>query len=411
MSYAGDDVGAVVGDLGSTFFRYGNAGTALPDFSTASTLGHSSSSNSSSSATSKSSSTFPRIGEVALYSQFDDVRFQNPFVGGALTHWEDVEQLWTYAFSDQALGLESRETPVVATAPSDLDQKGLAKYLELLYETLEIPSGYVLRKAVASSFAAGKTTSLVVDSGAQGTIATTVCEGFVLHKTATRTMLGGDVLDSEVLKYIESTANAVVRPRFHFSKKRNAAGDVKVIDIKLNVHDTVLQHHRLAIARDLKETHCSVPHTAYNEALANTVSPATYELPDGTKINLGTCRYVIPEMLMNPSKKSSLQGIPSLVLECLSKTPVDIRRETASQILLAGGSTCFDGFSQRLNLELTAKLSSVVKVRQHLPSKIERKSSGFTGGSILASLGSFQQLWVSKKQYDEGGAMVVANLL
>ena len=106
-----------------------------------------------------------------------------------------------------------------------------------------------------------------------------------------------------------------------------------------------------------------------------------------------------------------MQSIPSIVLECLSKTPVDIRREAASQIVLAGGSSCMGGFSQRLNLELTAKLSSVVKVRQHLPSKIERQSSGFTGGSILASLGSFQQLWVSKQQYEESGAMAVAHLL
>ena len=110
-------------------------------------------------------------------------------------------------------------------------------------------------------------------------------------------------------------------------------------------------------------------------------------------------------------KHSSVQCIPDIVLECLSKTPVDIRREIAAAIVLAGGSTCFDGFSQRLNIELSNKLSSVVKIRQVLPSKLERQFSGFCGGSILASLGSFQQLWISKKQYDERGAMAVAKLL
>jgi actin-related protein len=110
-------------------------------------------------------------------------------------------------------------------------------------------------------------------------------------------------------------------------------------------------------------------------------------------------------------KDSRNKCIPEIVLECLSKTPVDVRRDVASSIILSGGSTCFDGFSQRLNIELTTKLSSVVRVKQVLPSKLERKFSGFCGGSILASLGSFQQLWVSKKQYNEQGANVVANLL
>merc|ERR1719272_922814 len=99
-----------------------------------------------------------------------------------------------------------------------------------------------------------------------------------------------------------------------------------------------------------------------------------------------------PTSSSSTNQSNKIQSIPNLVLECLSKTPVDIRREVASQLLLAGGSTCFNGFSQRLNLELTSKLASVVKIRQILPSKLERQCSGFTGGSILASLGSFQQL-------------------
>lgn len=33
----------------------------------------------------------------------------------------------------------------------------------------------------------------------------------------------------------------------------------------------------------------------------------------------------------------------------------------------------------------------------------ERRFGAWTGGSILSSLGSFQQMWVSKQEYDEGG--------
>ena len=37
----------------------------------------------------------------------------------------------------------------------------------------------------------------------------------------------------------------------------------------------------------------------------------------------------------------------------------------------------------------------------------ERRFSVWIGGSILASLGSFQQLWMSKAEYDEHGASAI----
>ena len=46
-----------------------------------------------------------------------------------------------------------------------------------------------------------------------------------------------------------------------------------------------------------------------------------------------------------------------------------------------------------------------------LPSQIiappERKYSVWIGGSILASLSTFQQMWISKQEYDESGPSIV----
>lgn len=41
------------------------------------------------------------------------------------------------------------------------------------------------------------------------------------------------------------------------------------------------------------------------------------------------------------------------------------------------------------------------------PGATERRFGAWTGGSILSSLGSFQQMWVSKQEYEEGGKAVV----
>ena len=37
----------------------------------------------------------------------------------------------------------------------------------------------------------------------------------------------------------------------------------------------------------------------------------------------------------------------------------------------------------------------------------ERKYSVWIGGSILASLSTFQQMWISKQEYDECGPAIV----
>ena len=37
----------------------------------------------------------------------------------------------------------------------------------------------------------------------------------------------------------------------------------------------------------------------------------------------------------------------------------------------------------------------------------ERKYSVWIGGSILASLSTFQQMWISKQEYDESGPSIV----
>ncbi len=60
------------------------------------------------------------------------------------------------------------------------------------------------------------------------------------------------------------------------------------------------------------------------------------------------------------------------------------------------------------NNRLTPHLLLQSKIRLHLPSNsAERKFGSWIGGSILASLGTFQQLWISKQEYQENGAAIV----
>eukprot|EP01051_Picozoa_sp_SAG22_P013005 SAG22_NODE_1410_length_4481_cov_10.703788_2_plen_118_part_00 len=53
-------------------------------------------------------------------------------------------------------------------------------------------------------------------------------------------------------------------------------------------------------------------------------------------------------------------------------------------------------------------MAAGLKVKVHVPrSNIEQHHSAWVGGSILASLGTFGQMWVSKEQYREFGSALV----
>jgi actin-related protein 4 len=48
------------------------------------------------------------------------------------------------------------------------------------------------------------------------------------------------------------------------------------------------------------------------------------------------------------------------------------------------------------------------RVRVYAPAQVvERKYASWIGGSILGSLGTFHQMWISKKEYDEHGPNII----
>jgi actin-related protein len=84
----------------------------------------------------------------------------------------------------------------------------------------------------------------------------------------------------------------------------------------------------------------------------------------------------------------------------------DLRKLLFENVILSGGCTMFPGIAERLEKELTAFIPrSPIKVKIIAPP--ERKYSVWMGGSIVASLSSFQHVWISKEEYEESGPQIV----
>jgi len=108
----------------------------------------------------------------------------------------------------------------------------------------------------------------------------------------------------------------------------------------------------------------------------------------------------------------------------IMKCDIDIRRDLYGNIVMSGGTTMFPGIADRMTKELTALAPANMKVmpRSVAPFSVilkhslcqvkviappERKYSVWIGGSILASLSTFQNLWCTKQEYDESGPSIV----
>merc|ERR1711871_657543 len=131
-----------------------------------------------------------------------------------------------------------------------------------------------------------------------------------------------------------------------------------------------------------------------------------FELPDGNIVRLGNERFRCPEVLFQPNMiGKEAEGIHRTMFDTIMKCDVDIRKDMYASIVLSGGTTMFPGIAERLTKEITALAPGTKKIKVVAPP--ERKYSVWIGGSILSSLTTFQQMWISKGEYDVSGPTIV----
>lgn len=319
------------------------------------------------------------------------------------------------------------ENPLLMTEPATNPAKKREKAIEVVFENWATPAFWLSRTPVLAAFSAGKATALVIEVGGSNTSVTAVHDGMTLKKSAVQSPAGGLWLSKQITALWESNEPKIAAtPAFMIENKTPVdAGqppNARLKKFAFEIHPSFLEYETERLMTEFKESVVEVwkgpgrYSNPGNEDFIKSQPGRVFEMPDGYNQMWREQRYKVSEGMWDETQAYPLaeefrltknQTIPGMIRQCLDQVDMDLRGHLLANVVVTGATSLLNGFNDRLHAELTHAYPGV-KIRINAAGLTsERRFGAWVGGSILGSLGSFHQMWISRKEYEENGPGIV----
>jgi len=299
---------------------------------------------------------------------------QYPVDHGMIVDFNNMEAIWQHTFMNE-MRIDPTEHPILLVEPVQTPAENSERCAEIMFEKFQFPGFYVSSQTALAMYSAGKTTGIVLD-----------CGDGVCHCVP--------IVNGVPIKYAASRLEVAGR-------------DVTTYITKLLAEDGIFLNSTSSerdIANDLKEKLCYVA-LDYESELRRQRSEirAAYTMPDGNVSYATKARFMAPEILFNPSLVGKdTSGVSKMIIDCLEQVEEGQKAALVSNILLVGGSSQYQGFAERMSVELERLLPHSLHAHVTVPQ--HSQIFAWHGGAQLgADHAAFCDMCISKAQYDELG--------
>ncbi|XP_046860224.1 actin-3-like [Xenia sp. Carnegie-2017] len=306
------------------------------------------------------------------------LRIDYPLKCDLVEKWSDVEGLWDHVFNGLMVIPEHPDFSVLVSQSALSPKKNTEKIAEIMFEHFHMPSLLIVDQLTLSLFSTGYTSGLSFNSGFKSTQAGVVYEGHVLPHTVKQLDIAGYQLTENLKKLLMSLQGFGFR----------SSSQWQIVD---NIKKT-MGYFSLDFEGDSKRF----------KSQAELQKP--YELPDGQVIEVGLERFGCAESLFRPMEIGLTQSpAHKLIIDSINSCESELQEQCYKTMSVSGGTTLMKGFTDRLEQELRADDRRF----KNFVAPENRHISTWLGGSVMASLPTFQEMVVTVDEYAEAGARVV----
>ena len=298
----------------------------------------------------------------------------HPIQKTKIIEWDDYELFLDNLFKNE-LKIKTEEYGIFMTEPPLTLKSSRESLTEILFEKFNAPFIFITNGAVLSSYGAFKYSGFVLDCGYDSSTVVPVSNGYPYSSCIQTIDVGGKDVSEFLLKML----------------------------VKKGYDEKKIKKY----IKHIKKNFCFVE----NENNSKNKEITKFNLPDGTEINLDKEKYLCTEILFHPEMiNKTVGGVQNTF--CSSVSAIDHftkNKFDGNNLIIAGGSTLFEGFSERLKVEIGKYYGGKYKDRTNIITIKERNNLQWIGASTYSLMQIFKNLCTTKEEYNNYGPAAVHN--